>query len=100
MLPATARHKGTSGHRASDRETRILALVSKDHCHAILKNPETLSSSRRIPCAADIFLPSVAAAGPIKSGHRLERANFKRFAQHVSAGPLTASIVVSQHCRF
>ena len=34
--------------------------------------------------AADIFSPGVAAAVPIKSCHRLDRADFKRLAQHVA----------------
>ena len=41
---------------------------------------------------ANILLPSVAAAAPIESGHRFERADIKRLAEHVPRGAPSASI--------
>jgi hypothetical protein len=51
---------------------------------------------------ANVLSPSVAAAVPIKSCHRLDRTDFKWLTEHISGGvPPTAAIsgIVSQHCR-
>jgi len=51
---------------------------------------------------ANVLSPGVAAAIPIKSCHRFDRADIKGLAEHVSGGaPLTTSVapIVPQHCR-
>ena len=50
MPPASGVRNVTSGHRALSRESRMLELVSRDRCPAILKNRETRQSSRCTPC--------------------------------------------------
>jgi hypothetical protein len=52
--------------------------------------------------AADVIDPCVAAAVPIKSGERVNRTRFERFAEDVArrATPaFAAASVVPQHCR-
>jgi hypothetical protein len=55
--PASGVHIGTTGHRVSDQQSRVPALVSTDHSRAIWKNRETRKSSRRRPCEPMSFRP-------------------------------------------
>jgi len=51
---------------------------------------------------ANIFLPSIAAAVPMKAGHGPHRADFERLAKHVMCVQLAISStipLVPQHCR-
>src|SRR5689334_10472529 len=51
--------------------------------------------------AAEILAPGIAAAVAIKSGHRAERAELERFAEHIagrSAAAVTAPVVPQHGC--
>ena len=84
MLPASAAHRGTTGHRDLGLEIRVPVLVSKDRCRAIWKIPETLRHHDADSMAANVLFPSVAAAVPIKPRHRFDRTDIQRLAEHVA----------------
>ena len=100
MLLASGARIGTNGHQVSDPESK-LGLRRRQIIAARFGKLEKCGSHHDADrMTTQVLSPGVAAAVPVKPCHRLDRADFKCFAEYIAGGlpsTFSTSSVIPQH---